>query len=459
MSGFTARFEQGDGTDLRHLSSAGEEVAARLYFAVRDDRWRTAPLVVHARELRETDDGFELTVRGASGWPELPVEFEIAYRATDGTLVASFEATAGGELRYNRLGFCLLHPIAETAGRAVEVVAADGSTRQESFSLEIAPQPYVDGLPDSMWGAFVGLRTSLPSGRRLDVAFAGDEFEIEDQRNWSDASLKTYCTPLSRGFPMTAAAGERIAQSVTFTVTGAASAAEEPGAGAVRVGERIGTLPPVALHVPGDPDGTWHPPGGFPDLNRTRPSGAELGDATGVAVGINGSVHADDAWSILESTVTHGAIVGQIRELYPDLPLRIGPLDFASPAGDWMDHDGRIVDPPLSPSDDPRRAGRLGEAYVAGSIAAIAGTDPAHVGYFDPSVADSPAGRLVDWLASRAGAPVYAVDAPAGIAVLALGSPTRPELLLANLASEPRTVALPDGSTLRLAPDEVTTRR
>ena len=31
-----------------------------------------------------------------------------------------------------------------------------------------------------------------------ELAFEGDIFEMEDQRNWTDASFKTYCTPLAR---------------------------------------------------------------------------------------------------------------------------------------------------------------------------------------------------------------------------------------------------------------------
>src|SRR6185503_8074818 len=48
----------------------------------------------------------------------------------------------------------------------------------------------------------------------------GDIFEMEDQRNWSDASFKTYCTPQARPKPHPVKKGDRVRQSVTLTLTG-----------------------------------------------------------------------------------------------------------------------------------------------------------------------------------------------------------------------------------------------
>jgi hypothetical protein len=50
------------------------------------------------------------------------------------------------------------------------------------------------------------------------VRFDGETFELEDQRNWTDASFKTYSTPLRLPFPARVEAGTRIAQSITLTL-------------------------------------------------------------------------------------------------------------------------------------------------------------------------------------------------------------------------------------------------
>jgi hypothetical protein len=49
-----------------------------------------------------------------------------------------------------------------------------------------------------------------------NAIFEGDVFETEDQRNWTDASFKTYCTPLDLPFPVQVKEGTVIEQTVTL---------------------------------------------------------------------------------------------------------------------------------------------------------------------------------------------------------------------------------------------------
>ncbi len=53
-----------------------------------------------------------------------------------------------------------------------------------------------------------------PSGVEADVRFEGDLFEMEDQRNWTDASFKTYCTPLRNPYPVRLEAGATVHQAI-----------------------------------------------------------------------------------------------------------------------------------------------------------------------------------------------------------------------------------------------------
>jgi hypothetical protein len=55
---------------------------------------------------------------------------------------------------------------------------------------------------------------------QCQLDFEGDVFETEDQRNWTDASFKTYSTPLSFPFPATLEKGIKICQKVTFNAKG-----------------------------------------------------------------------------------------------------------------------------------------------------------------------------------------------------------------------------------------------
>ena len=57
-------------------------------------------------------------------------------------------------------------------------------------------------------------------GLTVETRFEGDVFEMEDHRNWSDASFKTYSRPIGLPYPYKLTPGEPVIQSVTVTVTG-----------------------------------------------------------------------------------------------------------------------------------------------------------------------------------------------------------------------------------------------
>src|SRR5205814_1216503 len=48
----------------------------------------------------------------------------------------------------------------------------------------------------------------------VELRFEGDRFDMEDQRNWTDASYKTFCTPLRQPYPVQLEAGHRVRQRV-----------------------------------------------------------------------------------------------------------------------------------------------------------------------------------------------------------------------------------------------------
>ena len=70
---------------------------------------------------------------------------------------------------------------------------------------------------------------------RVTCRMEGDTFEMEDQRNWMDASYKTYVRPLALPWPYPIEQGHRFTQSVTLTVEGALPAVTAAGAEPVTV--------------------------------------------------------------------------------------------------------------------------------------------------------------------------------------------------------------------------------
>jgi hypothetical protein len=239
-----------EGPDLRYVRLGAIEVVRRLYAAVRDRNWGTVPPSLSNIELESDDASFALRFDAHNLDPSLAVDFrwhgEIA-GAADGTLTCSLDGVAGADFDYNRIGWCVLHP-ADNAGRAYRAASPDGPIGGK-LPDTIGPQLVVDGLPSPIFPSFSELELELEGGVQARFEFEGDLFETEDQRNWTDASFKSYSTPLRLGFPHAAAKGQRIAQSVRLHV-GGASPRTRPRGGHIEV--RLGvplqrTLPRLGL--------------------------------------------------------------------------------------------------------------------------------------------------------------------------------------------------------------------
>ena len=125
----------------------------------------------------------------------------------------------------NRIGICVLHPIVECAGKPCRVRHSDGAWKEHSFPRFISPHQPLKDIRALAWS---------PSERvQANIELEGEVFEMEDQRNWTDASFKTYSTPLELPFPVQLSAGEQIRQRFVLSLVvehGAISAPEEPAA-------------------------------------------------------------------------------------------------------------------------------------------------------------------------------------------------------------------------------------
>jgi hypothetical protein len=76
---------------------------------------------------------------------------------------------------------------------------------------------------------------------------------MEDERNWSDASYKTYTPPLSVPFPSQVNAGRHFSQAVTLSIHGDRSGVEvetEPEPTVIRLGEKTFSIPRIGVGLP-----------------------------------------------------------------------------------------------------------------------------------------------------------------------------------------------------------------
>ena len=208
------QFENGD---LRYIQWGGREILRRIYAAVRDRNWETIPGRISNLVCEVDAASFRI------GYDAVHQEREIdfAWRGeitgdAAGTIRFTFEGEARSTFLRNRIGFCVLHP-AELAGQPCLARYANGTEHATAFPELVAAEQPVRALHDLR-----GIAHEIAPGLWAEVSFEGDLFEMEDQRNWIDASYKTFCTPLRLPFPMEVAAGMRIAQSVELRLRGAA---------------------------------------------------------------------------------------------------------------------------------------------------------------------------------------------------------------------------------------------
>ena len=209
----TMIFEPATGF-LRQLRLGDHEVVRAIYAAVRDQNWATVPPQIANLKSQIEKDSFRLSFDMTCRQPGVDYFWQgvITGDAT-GRVRYTFDGAARSDFQRNRIGLCLLHPIAECAGKPCAVEHGDGSVEQGSFPQTISPhQPFFDIKSVSYDVVNTGIRA------RLEVE--GDVFEMEDQRNWTDASFKTYCTPQARPKPAAVRIGDRVQQAVTLTLSG-----------------------------------------------------------------------------------------------------------------------------------------------------------------------------------------------------------------------------------------------
>ena len=201
--------EYRDGA-IRGVACDGVEVLHRLYFAFRDPNWLTIEGRISDVSVQRGRSSFRLGYRGLVQRDETRFRYEVTIVGNPrGEVVFSVDGTAESSFRRNRIGLCLLHP-PDAAGDGVVVTHTDGGRTEGWFPRRISPrQPFMDVR---------SLRHQRPGGLEVRFDFEGEVFEMEDQRNWTDATFKTYGTPYALPFPVEVGPGTRVRQQVTITV-------------------------------------------------------------------------------------------------------------------------------------------------------------------------------------------------------------------------------------------------
>ena len=200
-----------DTGSLRTFLLNGEEMLRMIYLTFRAPQWETAPVTITNQDIQHTANSFTITY----DWHVDDFGIRMVGNAQivgepDGTVTFDFYGKATSSFQRNRIGICVLHPIEGLAGQPCCIEHTDGWMTDSLFPVLIPPnQPFKDVR---------GLTWQMASGRVFQTRFTGEVFETEDQRNFTDASYKTYPTPVDLPKPALVENGTEIRQRVTFTV-------------------------------------------------------------------------------------------------------------------------------------------------------------------------------------------------------------------------------------------------
>jgi hypothetical protein len=378
--------------ELRYVRVNGREALRRVYAAVRDRNWLTIPGQLSEVRCEATAEEFRITYHSAHRHRAIDFHWDgsIVGRAT-GEIDFSFDGEARSTFERNRIGFCVLHPSDSCSGAACRAAYADGRSGELRFPRTIASEQPVHGFTD-----LIGLAHQIDASTWLEIRFEGDLFETEDQRNWIDASFKTFCTPLRRPFPVEVKRGERIEQRIRIRVL-AAREAVSPAMhhaidrrAAVRIRRDEPASPqrvvvrrqPGGKSVPRPPIGSVYPSDGptIDDVTRSRLAALGLShvridcrltdqaaswshwlqDAQSIAPDIELAVHLDGG-----STAEQQAMLRELRRVFRQSgisPRRVlalgGRSDRSTTDSAW-----RLVKDAFQPSTIPVGVGTDADLY------------------------------------------------------------------------------------------------
>ncbi|WP_106829948.1 hypothetical protein [Parabacteroides pacaensis] len=221
--------------DIRKITNK-EEIIQRIYFAVRDKEWLNIPYTIN--QIGEKESGTRKIFSYRLDFYKQPVDFEahITLTLDKDRLTLEAHGKANTTFLKNRIGFCVNLP-GTLKGKSCKIRHTDGTTISSVFPQLISPHQPFKHISSVQWTSPVGL---------IELTFTGDTFEMEDQRNWTDASYKIYSTPLDEPFPVKVLQGSTFYQKIVLSVIQEKSLTKKTLSGKKNL-EINKTIPPPAL--------------------------------------------------------------------------------------------------------------------------------------------------------------------------------------------------------------------
>jgi len=205
---------------LRWLKYGDIEFLRMIYFAVRDKNWGTVEPVISNEIINRQKNCFAISYDCTFNEGDIKMNWSVTIAGKENSSIYfEIKGKALSDFQKNRMGFFVLHPIKECAGKEVTIFHTDKTIDEAYFPEFISShQPFKD-VKAMHWEPTTHCKVLLE--------FSGDIFETEDHRNWTDNNFKTYCTPLSLPFPVMMNKGEEVHQIIKISLEGCATILKE----------------------------------------------------------------------------------------------------------------------------------------------------------------------------------------------------------------------------------------
>jgi D-apionolactonase len=234
-----------DGGGLRNIQYNGIEVVRGISYLSRNADWGTFEAEITNFQAKQYKNAFRISYHAKCMDHVQELHYEVKIEAGFGDkLCFHVRGIPQTDFVTNRTGFIVLHPLKDMVGKELTVTHTDLSTSRTSFPRYISPGQPVFYIRTLKYGVCPGLMA------KLDLV--GDAFEMEDHRNWMDASYKTYVHSLKDIWPYTLKRHVPFEQSVTLTFEGqppAPSMVRRSDTIKIKVGHISGHMPEISTPI------------------------------------------------------------------------------------------------------------------------------------------------------------------------------------------------------------------
>ncbi len=197
-----------DNLFFRNITFQNLQILKMISFLVRDKNWNNYdPKILNYEE--NFDSSLEYIFDLEYGNSEI-LKTKNTILFSENSITLSSEGRFLTDFWTNRIGFNLLIPLQNHVGSNIIVTKEDGVKEEKKFPEFITP--------DQPFFKFKKLAYNLDDSLLVNIHFEGILFEMEDQRNWGDASFKIYSGSLLDPFPYLEKEGSNFSQTVKIDI-------------------------------------------------------------------------------------------------------------------------------------------------------------------------------------------------------------------------------------------------